>query len=106
MSILLARKQVVLALAAVCTLIVPAAINPSTSLAAGAAGSATPVAQTTATPTSSAAPITVPADWQTVPSTTGLTTLYLPRQVTSGSHLVVVVKSLPRAFVQLTLSFP
>jgi hypothetical protein len=106
MSILLARKQVVLALAAVCTLIVPAAINPSTSLAAGAAGSATPVAQTTATPTSSAAPITVPADWQTVPSTTGLTTLYLPRQVTSGSHLVVVVKSLPRALVQLTLSFP
>ncbi|HZS86738.1 MAG TPA: hypothetical protein VFE42_04500 [Chloroflexota bacterium] len=104
MSISLARKQALLALVAVGVLLAPAAFTPYPSLTAAVSGTATPVAQ--ATPTSSAATVAVPANWQTVPATSGLTTLYLPRQVDSGAHLVVLVKSLPRALVQLTLTFP
>jgi hypothetical protein len=106
MSTSLARKQALLALAAIGLLIAPAAFTPYSSLASAATGTATPVAQATAAPTSSAAPITVPSDWQTMPSTSGLTTLYLPRQINSGTRLVVLVKSVPRALVQLTLTFP
>jgi hypothetical protein len=106
MSTSLARKQALLALAAVGLLIAPAAFTSNVSPASAATGTATPVAQTTALPTPSAAPIAVPADWQTVPSTSGLTTLYLPRQVNSGERLVVLVRTVPRALVQLTLTFP
>lgn len=46
------------------------------------------------------------AQYQSVAAAGGLTVVRMPRQIMSGGHLPVLVKTLPDAFVTLTVAFP
>lgn len=84
---------------------------------ARAADIATRVATMTATPISTAVPVVTPTaspsatstvnlNQQMLPSNSGLTTVWMPRQVMSGGQLFVLVRTTPLARVLLVVEFP
>lgn len=118
MSIRIPCLRLLLTIALAVGLVVSAAHVPAPALAAGlqAPSTPTPIAtatSTTVTPvptaTGSAPAIGAPdnlSQYQVVTATSGLTVIYMPRQVTSGGRLLVIVRTVPRARVALTISFP
>lgn len=65
--------------------------------------SATPAVTPTASPSATS---TVNLNQQTLLSTSGLTTVWMPRQVMSGGQLIVLVRTTPLARLLLTVEFP